>query len=157
MTNLRDDWFALNLNASEEGDPVISCNFKTELSACLLTLTQARISLLIGPTYVISLVFLICLNKLRLPRIEYSKKKDKKAVIKAQKDETVQRDDVYKSHTIHVPSGEPSNSVTRPPAKRKAGVVRPITHGKLLKKGGPSDAVSDMNVACLRLIIVVFA
>lgn len=54
MTNLRDDWFALNLNASEEGDPVLSCYFKTELSACLLSITQARISLIVGPTYVFS-------------------------------------------------------------------------------------------------------
>ena len=54
------------------------------------------------------------------------------------KDETIPRDDVYKSHTVHVPSGEPSSSLSRPAAKRKAGVVRPITKGKLLKAGGPS-------------------
>lgn len=47
------------------------------------------------------------------------------------------RDDTYKSHTVHVPSGEPPNSLSRPPAKRKPGVVRPITQGKLLRKGGP--------------------
>jgi hypothetical protein len=45
---------------------------------------------------------------------------------------------VYKSHTVRVPSGEPAGSLSRPPAKRKAGVVRPITQGKLLKAGGPS-------------------
>lgn len=52
MSNMRDDWLALNVNASEEGDPVLSCYFKTELAACLLTLTQASISLHVGPTYV---------------------------------------------------------------------------------------------------------
>jgi myosin-1 len=71
--------------------------------------------------------------------VEYAKKKDKKAQIKFIKDQTVTRDDVYKSHTVHVPSGEPSNSVSRPPAKRKPGLVRPITQGKLLRAGGPSE------------------
>lgn len=74
--------------------------------------------------------------------IEYNKKKDKKATIQVVRDETVQKDDMYKSHTIHVPTGEPANSVSRPPAKRKAGVVRPITKGKLLRKGGPSGPSS---------------
>ena len=73
-----------------------------------------------------------------LYRIDYAKKKDKRTQIKVVKDETVPRDDIYKSHTIHVPSGEPPNSVSRPPAKRKPGIVKPITQGKLLKKGGPS-------------------
>lgn len=36
---------------TEEGDPVFSCIFKTELAATLLTLSQGSISLLIGPTY----------------------------------------------------------------------------------------------------------
>jgi myosin I len=50
----------------------------------------------------------------------------------------VPRDDQYKSHTVHVPSGEPSNSRSRPRVKRKPGVVRPITQGKLLKNSGRS-------------------
>lgn len=58
MTNMRDDWLALNLNASEEGDPVFSCDFKTELATNLLTLTQASIQLLIGPMYVKCLTLL---------------------------------------------------------------------------------------------------
>ncbi|KAJ7897177.1 P-loop containing nucleoside triphosphate hydrolase protein [Mycena olivaceomarginata] len=121
MSNLRDDWMCLNGNTAEEGDPIFSCYFKTELAANLLTLTQASISLLVAPT------------------MSYSKKKDKKADIKFIKDETVKKDDLYKSHTVHVPSGEPAGSLSRPPAKRKPGVVRPITQGKLLKAGGPSD------------------
>ena len=71
-------------------------------------------------------------------RVDYFKKKEKKAMIKFIKDETVSTNfDVYKSHTVHVPSGEPPGSLSRPPAKRKPGVVRPITQGKLLKAGAP--------------------
>ncbi|PSR71058.1 hypothetical protein PHLCEN_2v13027 [Hermanssonia centrifuga] len=121
MSNMRDDWMVFNLGPTEEGDPLISCIFKTELTTHLLTLTQARIQVLIGPT------------------IEYTKKKDKKGTVKFLKDETVVRNDMYKSHTVHVPSGEAPNSQSHPPAKRKEGVVRPITQGKLLRKGGPDQ------------------
>lgn len=128
MSNLRDDWLTLNVNASEEGDPLISCYFKTELVSNLVKLTRSTVNVVIGPT------------------IEYSKKKDKMAQIKFIKDETVAKDDLYKSHTVHVASGEPPNSVSRPPAKRKPGVVRPITQGKLLKAGGPSDKPKPRSV-----------
>ncbi|KAF9469833.1 microfilament motor [Collybia nuda] len=121
MSNLRDDWMTLNGAVTEEGDPIFSCYFKTELATHLLQLTQASIVLLIGPT------------------AEYAKKKDKKAQIKFIKDESVTKNDIYKSHTVSVASGEPPNSVSRPPAKRKPGIVRPITSGKLLRAGGPSD------------------
>jgi hypothetical protein len=72
-------------------------------------------------------------------RIEYTKKKDKKAQIKFIKDETIVKDGEYKSHTVHVPSGEPPSSTSRPAARRKPGIVRPITQGKLLRAGGPSN------------------
>lgn len=65
LSNLRDDWLVsifltchnlshyfdqvLNCNASEEGDPVLHCYFKTEFVANLLQLTQASISVLAGP------------------------------------------------------------------------------------------------------------
>ncbi|KAH9044764.1 P-loop containing nucleoside triphosphate hydrolase protein [Lactarius pseudohatsudake] len=114
MSSLRDDWMV------KEGDPVFSCYFKTELASVLLQLTSASINLVIGPV------------------VDYAKKKEKRAQIKFVKDETAQKGDQYKSHTVHVPSGQPSNSRSRPPAKRKAGVVRPVTQGKLLRKGGPS-------------------
>ena len=78
--------------------------------------------------------------------VDYAKKKDKRAQIKFIKDETVSRDDVYKSHTVHVPSGEPPDSLSRPPAKRKPGVVRPITQGKLLRAGGPSVCCLPWNL-----------
>jgi len=74
--------------------------------------------------------------------VEYAKKKEKKAKITFQKDEAIPRDDVYKSHTVRVASGEPASSVSRPIPKRKPGTVRPITSGKLLKKGGPSSSSS---------------
>ncbi|KAF8640535.1 hypothetical protein AX17_000197 [Amanita inopinata Kibby_2008] len=121
MSNLRDDWMVLHTGVSEEGDPIITCYFKTEFATHLLQLTQASVDVTVGPM------------------IEYNKKKDKKAQIKFIKDETVTKDDTYKSHTVHVPSGEPPNSLSRPPAKRKPGVVRPITQGKLLRVGGPKD------------------
>ena len=78
----------------------------------------------------------------RLTRIDYAKKKEKRAQIKFMKDEAIPRDDVYKSHAVHVPSGESPGSLSRPAAKRKAGVVRPITKGKLLKAGGPSVSIA---------------
>ncbi|KAF9055861.1 myosin-1 [Panaeolus papilionaceus] len=119
MSNLRDDWLVINGPPSEEGDPVISCVFKTELVTHLMKLTNASINLTIGPA------------------VDYCKKKEKRAQIKFIKDETVPRNDQYKSHTVHVPSGEPPESLSRPPAKRKPGIVRPITQGKLLRAGGP--------------------
>ena len=44
---------ALNMGATEEGDPFISCVFKTELVTHLLRLTQGSINVLIGPTWVL--------------------------------------------------------------------------------------------------------
>ncbi|KAJ2914767.1 hypothetical protein MD484_g5628, partial [Candolleomyces efflorescens] len=125
MSALRDDWFILNLGPTPEGDPVLSCYFKTEFTTHLMQLTQSQVNLTIAPV------------------LEYTKKKDKKAQIQFIKDETVAKDDTYKSHTVHVPSGEPPGSLSRPPAKRKAGVVRPITQGKLLRAGGPSKPTNS--------------
>ncbi|KAF4611758.1 hypothetical protein D9613_004241 [Agrocybe pediades] len=119
MSNLRDDWLVLNVNVCEEGDPLIHCELKTELVTQLVKVSQSNINVVVGPV------------------VDYAKKKEKRAQIKFIKDETVQRGDVYKSHTVHVPSGEAPDSVSRPPAKRKPGVVRPITQGKLLRAGGP--------------------
>jgi hypothetical protein len=88
-----------------------------------------------------------------LGRIEYAKKKDKKAQIQFIRDEKVANDDNYKSHAVHVPSGEPPSSTSRPAAKRKPGIVRPITQGKLLRAGGPSDVsfVSDCDFYLLTI------
>ncbi|KDQ12226.1 hypothetical protein BOTBODRAFT_56806 [Botryobasidium botryosum FD-172 SS1] len=122
LSMMRDDWVALNVGSAEEGDPVFSCLFKTELVTCIMRLTRGGVNLIVAPT------------------VEYYKKKEKKQLIKFVKDETIARDDVYKSHVVSVPSGEPANSESMPPARRKPGVVRPITQGKLLRAGGPSTA-----------------
>jgi hypothetical protein len=93
--------------------------------------------------------------------VDYAKKKEKRAQIKFIRDETVQppNGDIYKSHTVHAPTGEPPNSTSRPAAKRKAGVVRPITKGKLLRPGGPSSSANvrvsivAVLMGCLQLSI----
>ncbi|GAA5861407.1 hypothetical protein JCM8547_006120 [Rhodosporidiobolus lusitaniae] len=102
VSNLRDDWMALNTTTSvEEGDPLISCVFKTEFLVHLQQRTNGAVQINIGPT------------------ISYSKKKGKQAQITFKKDETIPRDDVYKSSTVSVPSGCAPNSVSDPPAERK--------------------------------------
>ena len=118
LSNLRDDWFALNAGSSEEGDPILSCTFKTEFVTHLVQRTNGSCSVKIGPT------------------VQYAKKKDKQAQITFKKDESVRKDDVYKSHVVSVASGEPAGSVSKPPAKRKPGVAKPISGGRLLKRGG---------------------
>ncbi|KAI8458623.1 myosin I [Phakopsora pachyrhizi] len=115
LSNLRDDWIVL------EQDPVLTCVFKTEFVTHLVAGSRGSINVNISST------------------VQYRKKKDKMAVIKFQKDETIQRGDNYKSHTVSVSSGLPATSVSAPYPKKKPGIVRPITSGKLLRKGGPSD------------------
>jgi hypothetical protein len=41
----------LNLGPTEEGDPVLSCPFKTEFTTHLMKLTQTGVNLIIAPTY----------------------------------------------------------------------------------------------------------
>ncbi|OCF74371.1 myosin-1 [Kwoniella mangroviensis CBS 8886] len=101
MTNLRDDFVALNLPPCEEGDPIFTCAFKTEMMCVILTLTGGNMNVSIGPT------------------IDYLKKKDKKAQIVAKKDEAVRGEAVYKSHAIAVGSGEPASSLSNPMPPRK--------------------------------------
>ena len=43
---------ALNLGPTEEGDPLISCVFKTELVTHILTATSGMTQVIISPTYV---------------------------------------------------------------------------------------------------------
>ena len=61
------------------------------------------------------------------------------------KDETVPRNDLYKSHVVHVPSGEPPHSVSRPVPKKKAGIAKPVSKGKLLRAGGPSVCIDRIT------------
>lgn len=62
-------------------------------------------------------------------------------MIRFQKDETIARNDMYKSHVVHVPSGEPPGSVSRPLPKKKAGVAKTVSKGKRLRTGGPSVSI----------------
>jgi myosin I len=73
-----------------------------------------------------------------MPRLTYTKKKGKQEQIASLKDETAPKEGLYKSHKISVPSGESPSSRSKPTPKKKAGIAKPITSGKLLKAGGPS-------------------
>lgn len=121
LSGLRDDWLVVNVNAAQEPDPLLHTPFKTELVTHLLQCTSGGINVNVSN------------------QLEYGKGKDKKGTVTFKKDETIQRGDVYKSSTVSVPSGESPSSVSRPPAKRKPGIVKPITQGKLLRPGGPSN------------------
>lgn len=59
------------------------------------------------------------------------------AVVKAVKDKSVRRDDIYKSGEIRTGPGESPNSVSRPTPRGRRVAGRPITSGKLLRPGGP--------------------
>ncbi|KAE8228548.1 hypothetical protein CF326_g6515 [Tilletia indica] len=123
LSELRDDWVVLNVTGShEDPDPAMHLFFKTEFVARLLQQTHGATTVTMSNS------------------LEYTKKKEKKAHIVFKKDETVPRDDVYKSSTVLVPTGEPAGSLSRPPARRKPGVVRPVTSGRLIRPGGPSAA-----------------
>lgn len=60
------------------------------------------------------------------------------------KDQTVRRDDLYKSGTIHTGQGEPPNSVSRPTPRPRQVAGKPITSGKLLRPGGPGGGPSKL-------------
>ncbi|CAD6890277.1 unnamed protein product [Tilletia controversa] len=123
LSELRDDWVVLNVTGShEDPDPAMHLFFKTEFVARLLQQTHGATPVTMSNS------------------LEYTKKKDKKAHIVFKKDETVPRDDVYKSSTVLVPTGEAPGSLSRPPARRKPGIVRPVTTGRLIRPGGPSSA-----------------
>lgn len=122
MSQLRDDWIVINTRGQDpEGDLVLHCYLKTELAARLSRQTRGNVRVNVSNA------------------LDYAKKKGKRAQISFKKDEMIRRDDEYKSHVVSVPSGEPMGSLSRPPARRKPGVVRPVTTGKLLKAGGPSN------------------
>ncbi|KAF9420297.1 class II myosin [Podila epigama] len=120
ISNLRDDWmvFSIDTMNPEEGDIVLECPFKTELITHLLQRSGGRIGVNVGPQF------------------EYPKKKGKTGHIKFVKDDRV-KTETYKSHVVTTPSGEPGNSPSWPVAERKPVAPRPITSGKLIKRGGP--------------------
>lgn len=81
---------------------------------------------------------------LTVSSVEYNKKPGKIATVKAVKDSTVPRDDLYKSGQIHTGPGEPANSVSKPTPRPKQVAARPVTTGKLLRPGGPGGAPSKL-------------
>lgn len=125
-STLKDDWFAIGVGSPQEPDPLINCVFKTEFFLRFKTVSPGGMNLQIGDT------------------IQYNKKPGKLATVKVVKDPAVQRDDMYKSGTIHVGQGESPNSASRPTPKGKA-IVRPITTGKLLRPGGPGGQPSKLT------------
>ncbi|CAG8541360.1 16426_t:CDS:10, partial [Acaulospora morrowiae] len=127
LSNLRDDWMIIHIDnpTKELGDLVCSCYFKTEFLVHLLQRTGSRVEVNIAAN------------------IEYTKKIGKTAKIKFVKDETVQRNDVYKSQTVSVCSGEPANSVSNPPCQRKETSSKPKAGGKTVK---PASKIASKTV-----------
>ncbi|KAG0072126.1 class II myosin [Linnemannia elongata] len=123
ISNLRDDWmiFSIDTMNPEEGDIVLECDFKTELIAHLLQRSGGRIGVNIGPQF------------------EFAKKKGKTGTVKWVKDERA-KTETYKSHVVTAPSGEPADSPSWPPCEKIRKPPRPITSGKLIRKGGPAKA-----------------
>ena len=70
--------------------------------------------------------------------IEYNKKPGKVSVVKVIKDPSVQRDDYYKSGTIHTGPGEPAHSKSKSIPRGKPSAPRPISQGKLVRWNGPA-------------------
>ena len=124
-STLKDDWFSIAASGSQEADPLLNCVFKTEFFTQLKMAKPGGLDLRIGDA------------------IQYNKKPGKPATVKAVKDNSVARDDLYKSGEIHTSQGEPPNSVSAPTPKGKA-VARPIASGKLIKAGGPNGQPSKM-------------
>ncbi|KAF8978612.1 class II myosin [Entomortierella lignicola] len=120
ISHLRDDWMIFHIDTMnpEEGDIILECDFKTELIAHICQRTGGRIGVNIAPNF------------------EYIKKKGKTGTIKFVKDDRV-RVATYKSHVVTVPSGEPGDSPTWPSCGKISKPPRPITSGKLIRKGGP--------------------
>ncbi|CAG8480151.1 6505_t:CDS:10, partial [Dentiscutata heterogama] len=92
LSHLRDDWVVLHINnpTKELGDLIFSCIFKTEFVTHLSQLKGTQFDVNISES------------------IEYTKKINKTATMKFIKDENF-KDDVYRSHTVSVCSGEPPN------------------------------------------------
>ena len=122
---LKDDWFSLGVGSPNEPDPLLNCPFKTEFFLQFKAVCHGGLDLRISEV------------------IEYNKKPGKLATVKAVKDPAVPRDDIYKSGTIHTNQGESPQSRSAPTPKGRT-VDRPITNGKLIRKGGPNGGTGDV-------------
>lgn len=108
MSSLRDDWVAIIVGDPQWSDPFFSCVFKTELAVILKRLNRA-VDIKVGGT------------------IDYAKKSSKMNTVKFVRDESVMRDDLYKSGTVHVPTGEPANSLSKPFPRKKGMSAAPVS------------------------------
>ncbi|OAD08469.1 hypothetical protein MUCCIDRAFT_116620, partial [Mucor lusitanicus CBS 277.49] len=130
VSTLRDDWIVLHLDGSPDGsDCVLSCVFKTELLARLSQATNGRITVNVEP------------------QIQYKKKGGKMVTMKFIKDEKIPRDDYYKSHVVQVPSGEPANSQSRPPAARKSKLPSNQLHPQTRKPAATAGNSIPQSIA----------
>ncbi|CDF88994.1 ZYBA0S03-06678g1_1 [Zygosaccharomyces bailii CLIB 213] len=106
LTNLQDNWVAINLVNNQQPDPFINTVFKTELVTRLKKLNN-NIQIKIGPT------------------IEYHKKPRKVHVVRCDINDTAPlRGDTYKSSRIYVRRGHPANSTSNKKPKHVGGYVR---------------------------------
>ncbi|SCU90050.1 LANO_0D07404g1_1 [Lachancea nothofagi CBS 11611] len=104
LTNLQDDWVGIFVTGSLSPDPLINTYFKTELITHLKRLNSG-IEIRIGPT------------------LEYQKKPGKVHLVKCQISESAPKyGDLYKSSTISVRRGNPSNSKSRPKPKKASTI-----------------------------------
>ncbi|KAI7847679.1 P-loop containing nucleoside triphosphate hydrolase protein [Circinella umbellata] len=115
-STLRDDWIVLHVDNSPEGDTILSCIFKTELMVHMAQQSGGRIGIQ------------------ATPQIQYKKKGGKSVTMKFVKNEKIPRDDVYKSHVVNVPSGEPANSASMPPCPTKPRLTSTSTRKPAARK-----------------------
>jgi myosin-1 len=141
-SNLKDDWFALNIGSPQESDPLLNCIFKTEFFTHLMDAIRGTAQLNIEQRYVT--IDINDSTTLTCCSFQYDKKPGKPASVQAIKDPNVPRDDVYKSGKIHTGPGEPPNSISRPTPRGRQIAGRPVTKGKLLRPGGPGGRPSKL-------------
>lgn len=103
-----------------EYDTVLTCMFKTEFVTHLAWQTGGNVSINIAPS------------------IEYNKKPGKKAKLSFAKDEMQTRELIIKKGVVTIASGRAASSISDPPCRRNEPPPKPITAGRLLKKGGPT-------------------
>ena len=107
LSNLRDDWFALNVGSKQEPDPLLWSTFKTELISLLSVQVQIDAT------------------------IQYNKKPGKPSTVKFQKDPSAPSHyDLYKSGVVRVVTGQPPNSVSEPVPKPKPKAAKATTTRK---------------------------
>ena len=85
--------------------------------------------------------------------IEYNKKPGKPSAVKVIKDPSVQRDDYYKSGSVHTGPGEPPTSMSKPTPRGKPKKAGLITRGWLIRPSRPKaerEAIRAYNYKTLK-------